>query len=78
MQITVTVPDEFARQAEARGVPVEAFAEQVLAGVAGTTPPIGPGPEAVDAMLGFAAAHGLKLREGERITDLIREARKHK
>lgn len=76
MQITVTVPDEFAREAAARGLTVEALAEERLSGLSAA--PTLTNDEAVDAMLSFAGKYGLKLREGERIADLIREARRVK
>ena len=79
MQITVTVPDELVREAEARGVSVEAYAEQMLwQGFFNPSESAEQREKAVDDMLGFAKKHGLRLGEGERITDLIREARKYK
>ena len=82
MQITVTVPDELVREAEARGLSVEAYAEEVLARIARTEAFHHDDPEArrkaVENMLGFAEKHGLRLAPGERITDLIHEARKYK
>jgi hypothetical protein len=52
MEIKVKVPDEVAAQAQARGVKVEAYIEEILARQAGgeTTPPL-RSPEQVRAWL---------------------------
>ena len=81
MQITVTVPDELVREAEARGLSVEAYTEEVLARIARTEAFQHDDPEArrkaVENMLGFAKKHGLKLGPGLTIKDLINEGRKY-
>jgi hypothetical protein len=81
MQITVTVPDELVREAEARGVSVEAYAEEVLARIAHeeTRPHETPGErrQAVDGMRSFAREHGFTLGPGLTIKDLINEGRKY-
>lgn len=81
MQITVTVPDELVREAEARGLSVEAYAEEVLARIAGAEVHRHDDPEArrktVENMRRFASEHGFTLVEGLTIKDLINEGRKY-
>jgi len=81
MQITVTVPDELVREAEARGLSVEAYAEEVLARIARTEAFRHDDPEArrkaVENMRRFDSEHGFTLGEGLTIKDLINEGRKY-
>jgi hypothetical protein len=79
MQITVNVPDELVREAAARGLSVEKYAEEVIAQrLSVPEDDVERRQKAVDAMRRFASEHGLKLRKGEQIMDLIREARRYK
>jgi len=77
MQITVTVPDELAREAQERGVSVETYAEEVLS--LRNCQPIDDTEtrrKAVEAMLRFTEEYGFTLGENVTIKDLINEGRK--
>jgi MoxR-like ATPase len=66
MEIRVRVPEELAAQAQARGVPVEAYVEELLAQQAKTTP-AGNGkprtPEQIRAWLDALAQFSDKIPE---------------
>ena len=62
MEIKVKVPDEVAAQAQARGVKVEAYVEEILARQAGgQTPPPLRNPEQVRAWLDSLAEFSDKI-----------------
>jgi len=75
MQITVTVPDEFAREAAARGLSVEEYALRAI-----REHSKGPQPateaEAGEDLRTFGQRHGLTLGPDLKIRDLIREGRR--
>jgi hypothetical protein len=62
MEIKVKVPDEVAAQAQARGVKVEAYVEEILARqAAGQTPPPLRTPEEIRAWLDSLAQFSGKI-----------------
>jgi hypothetical protein len=62
MEIKVKVPDEVAAQAQARGVKVKAYVEEILARQAGgQTPPPLCGPEQIQAWLDSLAQFSDKI-----------------
>jgi hypothetical protein len=64
MEIRVKVPDELATQAQTRGVPVEAYVEELLARQVGATPAAGGQsrtPEQVRAWLDSLAQFSDKI-----------------
>ncbi len=77
MQITVTVPDEFARQAAERGLTAEEYAERVLSMGIGSphAPSADQAPSPADLRT-FGQRHGLRLGPGLTIKDLIDEGRR--
>jgi hypothetical protein len=81
MQITVTVPDELAAEAEARGLSAEAYGQELLIRAAVMELRMTEEPEIrrrnIDSMRRFAKEHNLTLGEGLSIKDLINEGRKH-
>ena len=80
MQITVTVPDELAAEAAARGLSVEEYGQELLMRAAAMEVRLTEDPEvrrrAIDNMLRFAKEHNLALGEDLSIKDLINEGRK--
>jgi hypothetical protein len=62
MEIKVKIPDEVAAQAQARGVKVEAYVEEILARQAsGQTPPPARSPEQIRAWLDSLAQFSDKI-----------------
>lgn len=62
MEVKVKVPDEVAAQAQARGVKVEAYVEEILARQAsGQTPPPMRSPEQIRAWLDSLAQFSDKI-----------------
>ena len=80
MQITVTVPDELAAEAAARGLSVEEYGQELLMRAAAMEVRLTEDTEvrrrAIDNMLRFAKEHNLALGEDLSIKDLINEGRK--
>lgn len=81
MQVTVTVPDEVAIEAEERGLSVEAYLETLIARAVAETHQVADDPEArrkaVDRMRSFADEYGFTLGPDLTIKDLINEGRKY-
>ena len=76
MTITVSVPDQLARQAEAEGLSVETYVERILEQNARVESADGAQErrsKAVREMAEFASQHHLTLGEGVRIRDLLHE-----
>jgi post-segregation antitoxin (ccd killing protein) len=77
MQVTINVPEQLAELAQARGVPVETYVEEVLAQQASQLPAkqnSETAREAVEYILNFRKTHTLA---GLNIKDLINEGRKY-
>ena len=81
MQITVTVPDDLALQAQARGLTVETYVVSLIEQVAqrDATPEeeCERRRQAVRDMLAFREKYHLTLGPGLRIKDLIHERHKY-
>ncbi|MBS1857586.1 MAG: hypothetical protein JST11_19615 [Acidobacteria bacterium] len=76
MQITVTVPDEFAREAAARGLTVEDYAQQVLSLRGNPLEPVRSPSSSSDDVRTFGQRFGLRLGPGLSLRDLINEGRR--
>jgi len=87
MQITVTIPDELAAQAQARGLDLDSYLPELLAedlaaeGSVRLTPPFDEGDEAATRR-NAAVDRIVALRQGNvlgglKIKDLVEEGRKY-
>ena len=80
MEITLTVPDELAREAERLGMSVEQYAEGLLSRGAAIETRSSTDQEslnrAIEDMRSFGKRHGLTLGPDLTIKDLINEGRK--
>jgi hypothetical protein len=56
MQISVTIPDQLAAQAESRGVPVDAYVRELLEQAAAGGPPVPPRGRSREEIEAFFAA----------------------
>ena len=85
MQITVTIPDELAAQAQARGLALDRYLPELLAEDLATEAESRPTPTpsaserrhaAVEAMLGFAERYGVTTG-GQDLKSMIHEGHKY-
>jgi len=76
MQVTINVPDQFAVEAAARGLSVDAYVEEVLAKQVQPSPEHTARKAAVDEMRKFGQTHGCTLK-GLNLKDLLHEGHKY-
>ncbi len=81
MQVTVTVSDELALEAQAQGLPLETYVERLVEQADRSKGQRGDEDErrrqAVRDMLEFTEKHRFTLGEGLRLRDLIHESHKY-
>jgi hypothetical protein len=84
MQITVTIPDELAAQAQARGLVLDSYLPELLAEDLAAVPATSETEDkmaarrnaAVDAMLGFAEKYGITTG-GQDLKSMVHEGHKY-
>ena len=76
MKVTVTIPDEVAAEAQARGVALDTFVEKLLAKRTDAAETSATRREAVAAMRRFAAKHSARLGDAD-LRAMAHEGHKH-